>query len=442
MFLHPSRFLWSIALIGVLCLPASPVQAQAPSPASKEPQKNWKDRAEYDLFDAITKDSNPKTRLEKLLQWEKQYPQTDYIKERQQLLLTTYAGLVQAKEAIEVAKKILADDPKNFSAIYYTMFFTRALYGATQQKDALEQGERAARAILMTIDTPPENVTAEQWKNLRPQVENLAHVTLGFVAAQKSDWSTAETEFQKSLQMDPNNADVDYLLGTVIANEKDVAKYPTALFYIARAAAYDGPGSASAAGRQAALDGLQKMYKGYHGSDEGLKELLAIAKTQAKPPADFHLKSVKEIAEETAKQEEEKAKQNPELALWKNIKAALTGPDGANYFNSSMKDAQLPTLKGRVVKLEPENKPKTVILALEDGATPDATLKFEMALPGKVEPGTELSFEGVPESYTANPFMVVFNLEPEKLHGWTGKNAPAPVRHHPATKGKAGTKKK
>ncbi len=89
-----------------------------------------------------------------------------------------------------------------------------------------------------------------------------------------------------------------------------------------------------------------------------------------------------------------------------------------------MKGAQVPTLKGKVVKLEPETKPKTIIMALEDGTTPDATLKFEMALPGKVDSGTELSFEGVPESYTASPFMVVFNVEPDKLHGWTGKNAP------------------
>jgi len=90
------------------------------------------------------------------------------------------------------------------------------------------------------------------------------------------------------------------------------------------------------------------------------------------------------------------------------------------------------------VKLVPETKPKTIILALEDGTTPDATLKFEMALPGKVDPGTELSFEGVPQSYTASPFMVVFDVEPDKLHGWTGKNAPV---HRPAAKGKTATKK-
>ena len=98
-----------------------------------------------------------------------------------------------------------------------------------------------------------------------------------------------------------------------------------------------------------------------------------------------------------------------------------------------MKGALLPTLKGKVVKLEPELKPKTVVLALEDGTTADATLKFEMPLAGKVDPGTELSFEGVPESYTDSPYMVVFNVEPDNLHGWTGKNAP-PAHHAPVRK--------
>ena len=95
-----------------------------------------------------------------------------------------------------------------------------------------------------------------------------------------------------------------------------------------------------------------------------------------------------------------------------------------------MKGTEVPTLKGKVVKLEPAVRPKTILLAMEDKTnnttTADATLKFEMPLPGKVDEGTELTFEGVAESYTASPFMVVFNVDKDKLHGWTGKNEPAP----------------
>lgn len=123
---------------------------------------------------------------------------------------------------------------------------------------------------------------------------------------------------------------------------------------------------------------------------------------------------------------------DPQLKLWKLLKASLTGPDGASYFEMGMKGAVLPTLKGKVVKLEPELRPKTVVLALEDGITPDATLKFEMPLPGKMDMGAELSFEGVAQSYTASPYMVVFDVALENLHGWTGKN-PKPAPGHKKT---------
>lgn len=123
---------------------------------------------------------------------------------------------------------------------------------------------------------------------------------------------------------------------------------------------------------------------------------------------------------------------DPQLALWKNIKRPLTGADGPDYFNA-LKGTMVPTLKGKVVKLEPELKPKTVVLAIENGTTADATLKFEIPLAGKVGPGTELFFEGVVESYTISPYMLVFDVDPANLHGWTGKNAP-PAHHAPVPK--------
>ena len=108
-------------------------------------------------------------------------------------------------------------------------------------------------------------------------------------------------------------------------------------------------------------------------------------------------------------------KAHPPEARWKGLKMALSAPDGVMYFEMGMKGAMLPSLKGKVVKLEPAVKPKTILVALEDGksdgTTADATLKFEMALAGKVDVGTELTFEGVGESFTQNPFMLVMTVE-------------------------------
>src|SRR5262249_27912346 len=153
--------------------------------------KNWKDRAEYDLFDAITKDQNAQTRLDKLLQWQKQYPSTDYIAERRKLMVTTYGDLNKPKETTEAAKELLAADPKNYTAMYYIMFFMQALYAQNQAPDVLDQGEKASTTILANINTPPPNVTEEQWKKVRPEFELLAHVDLGFIAMQRKNWDGA-----------------------------------------------------------------------------------------------------------------------------------------------------------------------------------------------------------------------------------------------------------
>jgi len=444
-FFQLSRILLAVAIIGLLTAPLG-MLAQAQAPTSQAPQKNWKDREEYDLYDAITKDTNAQSKLDKLLQWQTKYPTTDYIDARRIMFVTTYAALNKPKETTEAAKQLLAADPQNFTAMYYIMFFMQPLYAANQSPDVLDQGEKAATTILAGINTPPKDVTEEQWKKLRPDFELLAHVDLGFIAMQRKNWDGAEAEFKKSLELNCNNGQVDYWTGFVIASTKKVERVPEALFYFARAASYDGAGAMDPNGRKQALDYVRRQYKSYHGGDDGFDQLIAAAKGSCKLPAGFTIEDAASIAKKKIAGEEDWAKNHPQEAMWKGIKEALTGPDGANYFNSSMKGAEVPTLKGKVVKLEPAVKPKVIILALEDGSntpnpTGDAMLKFETPLPGKVDPGTELTFEGVPDSYTPNPLMIVFNVDKDKLHGWTGKNAPAaPVRRRTTTKKGAGKK--
>jgi len=60
----------------------------------------------------------------------------------------------------------------------------------------------------------------------------------------------------------------------------------------------------------------------------------------------------------------------------------------------------------------------------------DVTLKFEDPLPGTMEPGADLEFEGAPSSFTKQPFMVTFDVDMElkQLVGWTGKNAPGATK--------------
>ena len=432
------RLLLTVAVTGILststvCVGAF-AQTAGQAPATQTGQKNWKDRAEYDLYDSITKDTNPKSRLDKLNQWKEKYPTTDFSAERQNLFLTTEVAAGQIQDALNLAKDILGKDPKDFTALYITAYYTPLVKPQPTPED-LDAAEKAANAIL--AGAKPAGVSDADWQKNKNDAEAMAHMDLGWAALNRKQYDTAETEFKKSLSMNPKNGQIPFWLGNAILGEKKPEKQSEALYYYARSASYDGEGALNPAGRAQVQKILQDYYTKYHGGADGLDQLLAQAKSNPNPPANFKIVSVVDKEKAKLEQEEADAKAHPDIALWKTIKEALTGANAQSYFDSSMKDALLPggangvqKFSAHVISMEPATRPKTLVVGIENATTPDATLKFETPLPGKVEPGTFISFSGVAESYTANPFMVVFNVERKNLEGWTGTN-PAPARRAP-----------
>ena len=159
------------------------------------------------------------------------------------------------------------------------------------------------------------------------------------------------------------------------------------------------------------------------------------------PPADFKIKNATEIAIE---KEEEFKKTNPELALWMGLRKELTGDNGSQFFESNMKGAAVPggaggiqTLKGRLISAKPAVNSKELVVGVADAATPEVTLKLETPVKGKPVIGSDLNFEGVPETFVKDPFMVTFDQA--KVTN-VKTEAAAPVRR-PVTK-KSGAKKK
>jgi hypothetical protein len=162
---------------------------------------------------------------------------------------------------------------------------------------------------------------------------------------------------------------------------------------------------------------------------------MASAQSSAIAPAGFTIKSKADIDRERAQAEEAAALANPMLALWRNIKKELQADNGQAYFDASMKGLELPggangvtQLKGKLVSATPESRPKELVLAMEDPSKPDVTLKLDSALPGKMDPGGEIAFSGVADSFSKDPLMVTFTVEKSKIEGWTGRNAPATHR--------------
>jgi len=412
-----------------MMLGVAPRTALGQAQQTQGTQKNWKDRAEYDLYASILKQTDPNQKLALLNQWKEKYPNTEFPELRDAAYLDTYRALGRGADLLNAANQILSRDPNNLQALGAAVLSIYTLQNPNP--DQLGIVEKAANQIVSNADTlfatdkKPSNVSDADWGAAKKTLTVQAQTALGLVAMNRKQNDQAEQAFTKALQLDPNAAQVSYWLGTVILAQKDPAKQSGALYEFARAASYDGPGALNPAGRGDVQKYLEKAYISYHGSRDGLDQLLAQAKTAALPPPDFKVVSKTDLAAAQAEKENELMKQNPQLALWKQIKTELTGANAQSYFNEHMKDTVLPKFTGKLVSATPENRPKELVVAVEDGTTPDATLKLDAPLVGKMDPGAPITFEGTATSYTPSPYMVTFDVEKAKITGWKGVAPPA-----------------
>jgi len=422
----------------------------------KPPQKNWKDQTEYDLYQSIIKDSNPAAQLEKVEQWKSKYPQSDFADVRLDFSLALYQAVKppRVREAFDTAKEILKANPNKLLAVHAIITLAPQLKPQPTPDD-LAYTDQTARYIIANLDTiynkdnRPTTITDEQAAQGKPIEKLTAERSVEWVDTQRKDTDKTIADLTKFIQDDPTQVQLSVDLGKTYVAMKKVEMMPLEIYDYARAGAYTGPGALDANARKQMLDFASRAYVNYHGSNEGFDKVTAMAAANALPPADYHIKSKIDIAEEAEKAEVEAAKANPMLTFWmKFLKEPLTKPDGASTFADNIKDHALPggipapgttdpvnKFKGKLVSQEPALRPKKLVLSVADpdGKIPDATLLLEMPLPGKMEPGGVLEFDGVPDSFTADPFMVVFKVDDNKsIVGWTGKNAPA----RPTSKGK------
>ena len=274
------------------------------------------------------------------------------------------------------------------------------------------------------------------WSKMTAFWEPQARHTIAQLWVARKDNEKTEVELTKMLQRWPNDSVIAQMLaGAILAqNKAHPEKQPVAIYYYARAAAWDGDGSLPAANRKALSDGfLIRAYKTYHGSDEGFQQLLTMAKGSATPPADFKIKSTVDIDKDKQAAQAAIDAADPAMAVWRTLKDGLTGATADQFFDSA-KGAAFPGKdpndkekdmhwKGKIVSMTPAIRPKTLVLAVQNPAG-DVTLKFEMPLPGKMDVGSELEFWGVMDAYTKDPYMLTLTVDKETLTGWKPVAAP------------------
>jgi hypothetical protein len=406
-----------------LTLIAAMALGMAQDKPADPPQKVAKDQAEADLINGIAKDADPAHRLKDLDKWTQNYPETAFSSERQMGYLVTYSQLQNCKGASKVAREVLATNPSHDLSL---RIIIGCIY-AMKDADATDYAaaEKAAQYVVDHPTKAADNaMTAPDWDVF---VNVTAKNVPSFIDMQKKDDAKAEADMKKVLASDPTDAQLSYWLAGVLfgQREKKPEDQPPAIFEYARAGAYDGPHAVAEALRKDALNRATRYYKAYHGSDEGWDKVLALAKTNALPPADFTILSGNEIAILEQKKKDEEDAADPVFAIWKTIKGGLTGDGDAAFFDSSVKTAGLPSpdgtkkFKGKLVSQKPALNPKTLVIAYKDPAG-DITLQLETPLRGKMDPGAELEFFGEAKAYVKSPFMLTLEVPDPKtgIVGW------------------------
>jgi hypothetical protein len=407
--------------------PQQPAASQTPA-AGQAPAKNYKDRAEYDLFSKITQTTDMKARLELLNTWQDKYPQSDYATDRLQYYIDTLSRLApsdpsQRQPLLNKCQELLKADPKNANALFLISFWGPAVGGANPPPELQSQVASAAHEFISGADAAfapdkkPPNISASDFEKAKNIRLAAAHNALAWVATAKKDNATAESEYKASLTTNPDQGPVSAQLAKALYDEK---KIPEALFQYARASQYTGPGPSLPPNVRAQLsDFFNKAYKEYHGNPEGADQVIAQAKTAALPPAGFTIGSAAEAANKEAEAKNKRMDSDPAFKLWYTIKSNLIGDQADSFFTNSVKDFEIPggaegvkNFSGTVISIDPPDKPTKVVLGIEDPAKGDATLLFSEPLPASaldtIKVGSKIDFSGVADSFTKDPYMLTF----------------------------------
>ncbi len=378
--------------------------------------------------------------------WKQKFPESEFKDDRDFYILQGYLVTQQLDKTLTFGSEFIDRDlPSLFKGslgnVVGAYFIVTSAAAQLIQKDATPEqiatGDKAAHKLLDYAPTyfvpanMPTGQTAQTFAQTQQQMVGVAKgyllteaVIPGTKAEAKKDCAAADAAFSKALMTYPDNSWISHHLARAYNCEQ---KPFLAMYEFARTAAID-PTQGKTTDGPKFIASVKKMYATLHGGEDGLDQLMEQAKATPIPPADFKIET---DDERKIKKAEEFAKANPEIAAWTNIKTNLTS-QGAGFFES-MKGAELPPLLGTIADAKPACRPKELILYVPSPEnavkTTEISLKFEAALAGKPEIGSNIKFVAVADTFTPAPFLVTMTAEKEKVQDLKlSPCAVAPVR--------------
>ena len=432
----------------VKAVPLALVAALAATSAAQSRRKQVRDQGEHELYNQTLLDaSNPAKQILDLDLWTEKYPDSDFKDDRLYLYLQAYGKMdpPHAAQVLDYGSRLMARGLETVfngkgggmnivNVLFLVAWHAAAMPDATAAQ--LSLGSRAARQLLefapkhFVAANRPADLNEEQWSAARADIEARARKALAAIAMapgnqamgkQPADCSAAEAAYRSAHTEYPGDPHISYAFAkalTCLAQadpERGPELYPQSIFQFVRAAALD-----PSMGIQ---DYAAKAYAAYHGNGEGLDRLRQQALASPFPPEGFTI----DIPTKTASRQEEKiAVDNPQIALWTDIRTHLRTDDAFQYFNGQLKNTNLDdsggarALRGTVVEGRPACHSKELLVAMGNAGVgnvrPEITIRLESSLSGKPERG-EIEFDGVVKLFTKEPLMLTLDSAAKRITG-------------------------
>jgi hypothetical protein len=423
----------SVLAILLACASAAAAQSATQPPQTQPPAQGAagagqseqaptiKDPAEYNAYVGAVQQQDPNAKISALEAFLTQYPNSVMKTTALELLMGTYQQAGNQPKVVDSAKRLLTADPNNLRALALLTFLARAAVVAQQnpQQNLADLAQYCAKGLdAIKANQKPGGMKDDDFEKLKKETSLIFNGGCGFAALQNKDFQHAETYMKAAVDEQPNDLQNVYPLATayLAANPPDQLN---GLFYLARAASLAPAGSA--AQQQIQAYG-QKVYKNYHGSEEGWADYaLPTAKSANAPPEDWGTKITKYVPPTPAQQAHDivngkTPEQIQQLSFgeWELVLAAGT-PEDQDKVWSVIKNHPL-QMEGNVIEA-PSNTEVHIAASADDieQKRTDITLTMTGPIPAARMPkaGDTFDFEGTPTSYTATPFMMM--MEQGKL---------------------------
>jgi tetratricopeptide (TPR) repeat protein len=397
--------------------------------------------AEYNQYQAASKETNPQQKVKLLDDFVKAYPNSTLMPYVYRDYYTTYMALKNYAQVIEYADRMIAlgdkIDATGKLEAYYTRaqgFYLGMADKSLQTPDALNKARDAALAGLKALEDlkKPDNVEAAQFETQKKGVKVLFNAVAALSSTTLKDYTAAAGYYKTLLSIDPNDAVSHYRLGIV-----DLQMAPPmgtdGFWELARAISLKIPNDAQVRAylknqiiryQQPACDKLV---------DEQVNELLTLAASATEKPATLNVPSAADLQ-----------KARDDTANF--IPALMAGGDAGKAMWLASCGLEYPDVGVRVME-PPTSEGDSVLLKVFRGATPEEieaatasnmTVKVEGQPDAKkLEKDAVVRFTGTLSGYTQNPFMLTWEkakINMEDLPTDKGPAKKAPAKKAPAKK--------